>query len=110
MLPPELIMILEAAVREMADGDGEPQRAHLARILDWIRLATFASGRPELAEVPLSTPERKCIGGPEVSNDPKVAGQIGTPRSSHPIMRRPKRQPRREASNPREWLQARGTA
>ena len=35
------------------------------------------------------------------SNAPKVVKQIGTPRSPDPIMRRPARRPRREASNPR---------
>src|SRR5215472_632385 len=57
-------------------------------------------GRGDLAECP----------EPEGGNAPKVAGQIGTPRSSHPIMRQPERRPRREASNLREWLEARGTA
>ena len=33
---------------------------------------------------------------------PKVVKQIGTSRSSDPIMRRPMRRPRREASSPRE--------
>jgi len=33
---------------------------------------------------------------------PKVVTQIGTPRSSDPIMRRPTRRPRREARNQRE--------
>ena len=33
---------------------------------------------------------------------PKVVKQIGTPRSSDPIMRRPTRRPRREARNSRE--------
>jgi len=32
----------------------------------------------------------------------KVVKQIGTPRSPDPIMRRPPRRPRREASDPRE--------
>ena len=35
------------------------------------------------------------------SPEPKVVRQIGTPCSSEPIMRRPMRRPRREASSPR---------
>jgi hypothetical protein len=57
-------------------------------------------GRGDLAESP----------EPKGSDAPKVARQIETLRPPDPIMRRPMRRPRTEASDSREWLEARGNS
>ena len=51
-LPPRLIAVLGAALREMHTGNGEPTLKHLYWILDEVRIAVSAAGRDDLAEVP----------------------------------------------------------
>lgn len=50
-LPSGLVAALEASLREMRAGDGEPELKHLSRIVYEVHRALIVDGRQDLAEV-----------------------------------------------------------